>query len=315
MRPLLLSLFVILGVGSVPATAGDRYGRSYYPSYSYSSCYTPTYYYPQTYYQPSYTQAYTPPATPAYTPPVIETAPDWKAQTVKYLQYKEDLDAFNKVISLIAPQASLQSAYGTASYAPHAGTVYGYTYQNVKEAYSPVDLNVMDQTTARLINGIQSSLSQANTERTGIVSQLTDAQARVAEIRAQAEGAALVQQQAALLLQSAKAAPSTKNTTTVTSNGSSSQQYAQQQSDPVPVNPDMQNFMKNVLTPVCGGCHSGTNIKGSFNIANWPQFTPQQKKLVWDRLTTDVEEKRMPRTKDGKAGRVSTDVLFQFATH
>lgn len=75
-------------------------------------------------------------------------------------------------------------------------------------------------------------------------------------------------------------------------------------------------FIASVVTPACGGCHSGADPKAKFDIVKaWPSLAPEQKDVVLERLFTRDPDKHMPRTADGKSGRLTADQLRQFVTH
>jgi hypothetical protein len=54
----------------------------------------------------------------------------------------------------------------------------------------------------------------------------------------------------------------------------------------------------------CTACHSGKNLQGNFDVTKYATYSPEQKMVVIQRLTTRDEGKRMPRTPEGKAGPV-----------
>lgn len=293
---LLLVLGALLAAGT--ASAGpfrQVYSTCYrapsYYSYSYAQ---PVYYAPAVYAAPVYVA----PAAPAYTPPAVPTyTPDWRTQALKYLNYREDYAAFDKFIGTVAPEFAV--SHSSASYPGQASTLYGYSYKTVAEAYNPVDLNQMDQRTARLIEGVRESLSQANTERSSNIAQLTDAQARVAEVRAKGEAAALVQQQAALLLQSTNAAASNRTTTTVSGTGVAPTQVIQPAV--AAQNPQWAEFMKVVARPDCQRCHTaGPGMKGNFDIESLPRLNRSQAAHVLDKITSVDAATVMPKPEAGK---------------
>ncbi len=145
-------------------------------------------------------------------------------------------------------------------------------------------------------------MAEANAAFASNVGASGDAQARVAEILAKGQSAAVA-------LQASNAQGSAKQTTTTTVIQPNVQAQA------VVTDPNMTEFLRTIAVPACASCHSGPNAKAHLDINQYAGFTPQQKAIILERITTDDLSKRMPRLPDGKAGRLSVEGIRGFATH
>lgn len=198
------------------------------------------------------------------------------------------------------------------TYGANADSLYGYSFSQVKEAYGTTDLNALYQSASRLAKGAQDLGGQATSDFSALVEQAGNNQARVAEILAKAQAAAIA-------LNAANPQPSTKTTTTSTVTGSaanvgtagSTVQTTVAPGTTPPPDPqaaaaasqaDMANFMRTVAIPSCGSCHSGKTVKGGFDIMSYPTLDATAKAKVWGRVFSLDPEKRMPRAADGGPG-------------
>lgn len=284
------------------------YGRNgcvyQYPSVS-SYSYTPV---PT----PSVTNNITvnPPATPKYTP-------DWKIDVLKYKTAKDDQDAFLAALRALGINGQDPPAQGgataavTSQFYTGGNSLYGYTYNSMKEAYGQLDVNALYQAAARLAQGAQQYGSEATSNHAALVQQAGDNQARIAEITAQASASALK-------LKALEPLPSTKTVTTIT--GTSSQPVIPQGVTTAVANvnapQDMKGFVARISdTNSCGACHTGANPKGGLDISKWETFTPARRWAIIGRLVTEDPNKRMPRLADGTPGALSKNDLLDFMTH
>ncbi len=295
MRWLFVSAVLVVGLGTLPVSAGP-FGRTFY-----STCYQPYY---QTYY-PSYSYSY--PSYPTYTAPAY-TAPaapaystDWKTEAVKFAEKQDDYAKFLKTMQALGvTYAAPGYAAAEVAYPAQAQTLYGYSYQTVKEAYGALDVNQLFQTQARLAAGTKEAMAEANSAFAANVGAVSDAQARVAEILAKGKAV-----EASLIAANAQGSAKSTTTTTVIQPN-----VVANVSDP-----SMQAFLRDVAGPACASCHTGPKAKGNVDITQYGSFTPAQKAVVLDRITTADLSKRMPRLADGKPGSLSPEGIRAFATH
>lgn len=306
MRSLFLLSVAALGVFSISASAGPFRSRVYstcQASYSYTPYYAPAYY-------SSYTPAYTAPV--AYPAPTVVST-DWRSEIVKYASSLKEIEAFNQAMGIINPGYVANATY----YGGQGQTLYGaqpaYSVKatTVQET-NGINLELADQRSARFNDSLRETLGQANGLRQDTIAQSIEGNARVAEIQAKAQSAALAMQQAAILLQSANAAPSTKTTTTYSGSGTG-QTVAQPAA--VQVDPSRAAFMKNFGRPDCARCHSaGPTLKGGFDIETLPSLNRSQAAAVWSRITSDDPAKVMPKPEPGKpVVHLPADHLMQWA--
>ncbi len=293
MRWLFVSAVLVVGLGTLPVSAGP-FGRTFY-----STNYCPTYYQP--YYQPTYyaTPAYTAPAYTAPAAPVYNAA-TWEAEAIKYAKQKDDYANFQKTMAALGINYATSNYAAEAAYPGVSPTLYGYSYQTVKEAYGALDVNQLFQTQARLAAGTKEAMAEANAAFASNVGVVTDAQARVQEILAKGKAV-----EASLIAANAQGSAKSTTTTTVIQPN-----VVANVSDP-----SMQAFLRDVAGPACASCHTGPKAKGNVDITQYASFTPQQKAVVLDRITTADMSKRMPRLADGKPGSLSPEGIKAFATH
>ena len=142
--------------------------------------------------------------------------------------------------------------------------------------------------------------------------------ARVAEILAKAQAAKAA-------LDAANAAPSSYQETRIQGGGQSREdqrgegQAAEGQGAPAAAQQQRLSdaAFGQLLVNRCGSCHGNDGkAKGGFRIGMYAGLSLKDKaEKVWPLLTTSDENKRMPRTADGKAGRLAPEELQQFFTH
>lgn len=251
-------------------------------------------------YTPAYVAPYVAPVvTPTYTTPVqqqviVNTAPaytpNWRSDLLAYQAKRDDLQAYLDALNAIGFQGqsynirSLSQSYG-------GNTQYGYSYQNVAQAYGTLDMSTLFQQSARLTSQAQQLSGDANSQFSALVGQAGTNQARIAEILARAAAAEKVLN---------ATAPAASTTTITTGQGT--------QVGPAPIQPrdgdqvaieEQKAFLQKVAIPACASCHSGNNVQGGFNLADYSNMTLDAKQKVWDRINSADPAKRMPKVADG----------------
>lgn len=294
----------------------------WYPAGYYNNCYNAGYWYW------SYTKAN---ISNTYNTNTYNTVPvDWRTQLLDLAKQRDtaELGLRKSALEQIAYLESINALgltgnfriqnYGQAIQFPgYAGgmnyasvnqgnTLYGYSYNTVKEAYGSTDMNVLYQQASRLTQGAQQLAGDAHRDFSGLVTQAGDNQSRIAEILAKAAAAEKV-------LNAANPQPSTRTTTTVTGSGSTSTVMPKVDDTLVE---DTKRFLTYTGIPLCGSCHSGQTLKGKFDILTYPTMTSDQKNVIWDRIFSKDPDKVMPRSVDGRPGTPLTAAQKQdFVTH
>jgi hypothetical protein len=292
----------------------DYYTRTWVSSPGYYRC---GYYYPGYGYY-AYNYAYTKQATlaaPAYIPY------NWKKDVIQYAKDRDDQESFQKALVALglngqttSVQQGVYNRYGSSIV--HGDTLYGYTYQQIQQAYGSTDMNVLNQQVARNVQGAQALAGDAFKGQLDFAQQQGDNQARIAEYLARAEAAAKL---AIAATRAVEPPPSSTTTTVIQGQGGTVQQtqqgYNQGQgqgtggtgqppgaSGSGGINPpsvsqalSVDNFVVQVIRPDCGACHSGANAKGKLDLTKWASLTKAQRDVVIDRLTTRDPAKMMPR--------------------
>lgn len=325
---LVLGTLLVGGVLSMPARANDGayvYRDGFY--WSGANAYTRTlvttpgsYYYSHgCYYQYPSTSYYSYTQMPVATKTEYQSVPayqdGWKSEVLKYAAKKDDLAAYAATLKAlgISYAPSYVAADATAFY-QGGQTAYGYTYQSVKQAYGELDLNQLYQAAARLAQSSQQYGAEATANHASLVQDAGDNQGRIAEINARFQA---MDKLTARIKELLDGPPSTKTTTTIQSN---------QPITPVPVTTNVEQvqaaiassdpFVKNFAMPYCGKCHSGNNVKGNLNVAQWASFDAVKKASIKKRLKLPVTDKdHMPKADGGKASELPDEVLAQFLIH
>jgi hypothetical protein len=200
----------------------------------------------------------------------------------------------------------------------NGNTVYGYSYSSVKDVYGDTNLGSLFQQSARLADGAQQLSGQATQGFQDTVMKEGGNRARVAEILAKAQAAKAA-------LDAANAAPSSYQETRIQGGGQSREdqrgegQAAEGQGAPAAAQQQRLSdaAFGQLLVNRCGSCHGNDGkAKGGFRIGMYAGLSLKDKaEKVWPLLTTSDENKRMPRTADGKAGRLTPEELQQFFIH
>jgi hypothetical protein len=284
--------------------------------------------------------------TPAYTPAVSSSDPHWKGKlldiaaardrgeielrktSVDHAAFLQSVQALglqgNFAIqgygqALLYPGFALPGfAHGTAAYGnanlgtfgANADALYGYSYNQLREAYGELNMNTLYQQAARNTQTAQALGGQAHTEFSGLVGQAGDNQARIAEILAKAQAAKIA-------LDAANPQASSKTQTSTTIVGSTPAAPATGvAAAAATAGDDGALFMRNVVSPRCLACHSGGNLKGGLDLTGYLSFPPEKKDLVRERVYASDPARRMPRGKDGGPGpALPAEEKAGFATH
>jgi len=201
----------------------------------------------------------------------------------------------------------------TQPIAAQGTTVYGYS--SVADAYAPVDMGLLYNQAARLTDQAQQLAGQASTDFASLVEAEGSHRAEVAKIIAQGQTA-----REALL--AAKGAPSQVTqrafTFKVVQSGSDVKIEQVQTAtgggsgngfDLATLKAGDGNI-SDILTNRCVRCHGNEKAAGNLNFQT--TITDAQQAEVLERLVTDDQSKRMPRTADGSAGRLSAAEIKAF---
>lgn len=201
---------------------------------------------------------------------------------------------------------NIQGQYYSYQYPVQGSTLYGYGVKDVASLYGTTDLNQLYLQASQLAQGSQRLTSEATKGFQDLVGQAGENQAKIAEINA--KGHVVV-----ALIKAME--------------GSSSAKYSGYSFKVSPggvvekmengVDPklkgDLQKQLANLVGERCASCHAGPKVKGGFDITGYLDLNPQQKRIVWDRLTTDDSSKWMPRNADGSPGKkLSTEEMKLF---
>lgn len=314
-----LAILLILLVGSTMAPASDYvyssdgywycngvpHMRYYQPGYWSNCCYIQGYYF----YKP--VQIVQQPVTPT----VNYTDPNWKGKLLDIAAQRVEHQAFIDAVKAMGLEGAVRSnAYSSPYYGNftlsgsgystnltnfgvNATTQYGYSpysYQQLAAAYGQQDINMMFQQAAQLTANTQKASSDAMGAFQVSVDKAAAGAARANEI--------LVRGHVASQVIASLALPSTPETKgfsfTITPGGDVTKNDAG-------VTPDQRTALlgqwQALASAKCAACHSGSTIKGNFDITKYPTMTSDEKKKVWGAISTTDANKRMPRNQDGSA--------------
>lgn len=292
----------------------NYYTRSWYQPNGYYHC--GRYYQPTGYYQYYYSHAYQA-QVPSYKDPnwkekVLDIVAHREKEAAKLIASQQEYNQYIETVKLLnistfpgyPPQAYGQGInYGqlhVGTYGANASTPYVYSQTKLESFYSDGRADILQQQLGRSLEQVGTLFGQAFKDTTDLTNIEGQRRAEVAAILAKGQatqGVALAMAEYAKALQQQGTKIETIQFGTKTEvNGS---QPAQQ---------------KNVLSLAkvwelsasvrCASCHSGgkKDIKGGFNVADYPNLSPEQQEAVYEVLVTDDLTKRMPRTPDGKVG-------------
>jgi hypothetical protein len=192
------------------------------------------------------------------------------------------------------------------NYGATANTVYGYTYNTIKDVYGDSNLNALFQQSSRLAENAQTLGGQATQGFQENIAREGDNRARVAEILAQAQAA-----KTALDAAKPQASSRTETTSQLTMQQQGGQQGAaqgqvQDQSGVGQAAPAVgaSAAWVGLASNKCASCHSAKaqgGIRGGFDVSQYPQMSPDKKQKVWARILHPDPAKRMPLAADGKS--------------
>jgi hypothetical protein len=311
----------VLGQGGYYWSNGYPYTRTLYtePGYYAYGSYGYQYYPGRSYYQYQQVQNYQPPAAPVYQAPYPAYDKNWRTSVVEAAKAKQDHAQFMEAMQAL----NLGNAgYGQGFYGANATTQYGgnYSLSSLVQDKGGADMDRLYQYQAQLTQGAQRLAGDAMAGTTSLVQQYGEQRNRAAEILAKAE-----------LLKAAVAEP--PSTTRTEYYGQSGGQIGGSISNPPPPKPQVPDPLSPGVDPParqprngngdtafvalatakCAACHSGSNVKGGFDVTQYGAMNAERKAGVWARLLTDDPDKLMPRTKDGKPGkRLTADELRLF---
>lgn len=265
------------------------------PGYYSRGCYYPgsSYYSYSLYYPPA-------PVAQVIKPPVYSST--WKEEVVRYASQRDDHATYLlalKALGIQGQQYPFQQGYvSSTTYGANASTPYGYTYSSIAQLYGDTNVNQLFQQSAQLTEGAQRLAGDANNGFQQLLGQEGTNRAKVAEILAKGEAGARV-----LIALSPSTVAQTKTV------------FGTQAAAGVGVNPAGPNpapaatekekkfqAFEHLVATRCASCHAGENKKGNFNITGFLGFTPEQKALVLDVITTADPARAMPRTPQGGVG-------------
>jgi len=214
-------------------------------------------------------------------------------------------------------------------YRQPGSTIYGYTYDTIKSLYGDTSMNTLYQQAGRLTEGAQQLAGQAGTQFNQAVANEGNNRSRVAEILAygQARKMALDSSHPQIAPEERTQEHREDRIETQGQGQGQVQQQGQGQGQAQSLGPDgraavtMPRADGAVTWPAvaverCASCHGGGKKEGGFEIAAYEKMTPDAKARVWARLTSPDPDKRMPRAKDGSAGKPLTPAEFKlFVLH
>lgn len=194
---------------------------------------------------------------------------------------------------------------GLGSYGATSDTVYGYTYNTIKDVYGDTNLAALYQQASRLAENAQNLGGQATQGFQDAVAKEGDNRSRVAEILAKAQAAKVALDAANLPPQSHTETKSSTVVVTPTAPVGTP--------NPAP-SPNLSGWAE-VASNRCASCHSDKTQggpKGKFNIVDYPKLAPEQKAKVLERIFTEDLGRVMPRSADGKGAPLSAQEKVKF---
>lgn len=277
--------------------------RYYQPGYWSYGVYYPGYYYYHYYRYNAPQQNYTPPVTPKDT--------NWRTKLLQIAEYqvKENTEQrnFTEGIKALGLQNSLAttgnagySGYGyNVSVPVNASTQYGYSFQSIAQLYGDTNLNQIFQAAAQLTAGAQKLSGQATSDFQALVGQEGANRSRVAEI--------LAKGQAAAQILNALKGPSSTNLQGFAFKVDSNGTIQKVDNGVAPLDKTVvAQQAAIIINTKCVSCHNPSNKKGGLDMTQYNSFSPEDKQVVWARITTDDQNKMMPRNPSGGPGQKLT---------
>lgn len=181
-------------------------------------------------------------------------------------------------------------------------TAYVQSYSTIGSLYGSTDLNVLYQQASKLAQNSQQLAGQATVDFSDLIGKESNRQSRLAEILAKGEAVERVMK----ALEGNSAHFEQKSFAFKFTNDGKLEQ--------IPIPQGNGSSAQAVINRRCIMCHKGPKAKGSLDLTEYEQFTPEQKDLVWERLITTDTTKMMPRAEGGGPGeRLKGDELKPFS--
>lgn len=238
---------------------------------------------------------------------VPSVPPDWKTELLRVAEKRDEYAAYSAALRAMGvspppaggftppPGVGMGGGYGVnynanlGTYGANGSTLYGYTFNSVKDLYGDTSMASLFQQAAQLAQNAQALGGEAAQQFQASVSKEGENRSRVAEILARSQAAATA-------LRAAQGSESHQSTT-ITRVEPQPQQGPptarmgnanQQQADPA--------FVK-LATEKCLRCHGGDKTEGGFDIRRYGQMSLKDKvEGVIPRLMLGKsEEKHMPK--------------------
>lgn len=266
-KKIITCLAILALTGSVSAQTLSSDGFYYYQGYStpYTRTVVPAHYSNGCYVQAAY--QYSPaPVQPQV--PLPAYTPNWKSDALKYAEARDDYNAYLLTLKQLGITGQVQGYYQLS--AINASTQYAYSFQSLASLYNDSNQAALQQAYAQ---NVQSALALGDKALLGhqsIIALDSTGRARVAEILAKG-------QTAAQILDALKG-PVTQTQT-----------VDQPTIQPQAKSEELLEFQA-IVGKNCASCHSGTTLKGGFDISNYLTASIEVKNRVWRRIiSTDVK--------------------------
>ncbi len=321
-----LAALFVLSLCCMPAPASEYVARDGYfwlGSNAYARYWQPPYYngYHQVagyyFYVPAYVApTYTAPAAATIT--VTAADPGWRNRVLDIAKTRDENKAFQDALLAIgvqpgaagagyAPSYGYGASHAITNHGVHGATIFGYSSQALAQLYGDQSAALAVQGYVRAVDTMQSAQGKAIGDLGGLAYGLASKQSEAAQNLTAGLAAAMA-------LQAARPSGQTQTTTSYNGGaGSLQQQTIPQQQQQVPQMPlatdvpqqqqvSYANQRQVVISMRCAGCHSGATPKGGLNLGNYASLSPEARASIWDRVTTQDPQRRMPRRPDGGAG-------------
>jgi hypothetical protein len=217
-------------------------------------------------------------------------SPDWKIELTKYMDARNDREAYLQAISALGVPVQqhgyAQSHSTTVTAGSSADTLYGYSVKAL-QAYN-FDTSALYQQAYRLAQSSQEIGSKAVSEHNSLVQVAAESNTEAARIIAKGLAAGNVLK--------ALEGPATLTTTSTTVGPAPAQMPLA--NDAPRLDPRLVSLLQNK----CIQCHGPSAPKGNLDLTKWAVLDATVKQKVLERTLTQDGAKRMPRNVDGSAG-------------